>query len=172
MAESEYKNVWSYGPYLIARHRVAQFPARCLICGEENGCTPLLCTVRKRPGMIHVLVLWFGMFAPSVTLEPFFCTKHRGQELRSRWIGHTMLLLTTLMITIPIMLAVFGADFPIAYAAAAMGAILFWLVWWPYRIFRRRIVYAEYIKQRDAWLQGVHQSIMEQITALPYPAAE
>src|SRR6516164_161880 len=103
MAESEYKNVWSYGPYLIARRRVAQFPARCLICGDENDCTPLSCTIRKRPGMLQ-LVSFLGIFSPSVIVRPFFCAVHRQQELRSRWTGHSILLIAISMMVIPLIL--------------------------------------------------------------------
>jgi len=171
MTESEYKNVWSYGQYLIARHRVAQFPARCLICGEENGSMPLSCTVHKRPGPLQ-LVMFLGIFSPSVIIRPFFCTMHRKEELQSRWMGHSILLLAISMMVIPLVvwyaIGTFSRDLGLVFTVG-------WLlcgVWVYYRIFRRRIVYAEYIKQSDVWIQGVHQSVMEQITALPYPAAE
>jgi hypothetical protein len=83
-----------------------------------------------------------------------------------------LLALAIAMMTIPLVLWLAGGDFSDNSALTfTAGWLLVW-AWVYYRIFRSRIVYANHIKQKDAWIQGVHPSIMEQITALPYPAAD
>jgi hypothetical protein len=82
-----------------------------------------------------------------------------------------MLVLAIAMLVIPFFLALNGKDSPGMYEVAGFGAALAW-AWVYYRIFRHRLLYAVYIKQRDAWIEGIPQSIMEQVTALPYPATD
>lgn len=168
MSDSELKGVWLDGPYLVARHRLAQFPDQCIVCGDPSGCQPLLCKVRKRPWMLQLIVWWTGVFSNAVVIRPYVCDHHRRQELGSRWIGRVMLLIASALMLVPTILAFSKTKFVNERASVLLVCLGFCLLWaWVYyRIFRTRLIYAEQIKKRDAWIQGVHPSVLDHIPPL------
>jgi hypothetical protein len=159
--------VWRDGRYLIARHGVARFPARCIVCGREDGCQPMSCKIRRRPGLLQFLVPITGIFSDSVTVRPSVCTRHRTEERTSRRVGHAMLLLAIAMVGAPLVLDFGGADVGEGVAILAALALPLGWVWAYYRIFRSRIVWAKQIRKRDAWIEGVHQSVLHRVPVLP-----
>jgi hypothetical protein len=166
VADPEYKGVWRDGDYLITPHRIAQFPPRCIACGNEQNPRLLSCKVRKRPGLLQLLVWFTGVFAPSVTIKPYLCDYHHKKELLSRWKGHILILIALPMIIIPTVMALKGAESPTLFTAIAVGTGLAW-VWVYYRIFRRRVIWARQIKKWDAWIPDVDPAVLALIPELP-----
>jgi hypothetical protein len=167
MADSEFKDVWREGPYLIARNRVAQFPARCVVCGEEQACRPLACKIRKRPGFLPLLIWAAPIFLPSVLVNPYVCPAHRKQELSSRRIGHVLISIAITLIAIVLVLTITTKrESPAIMLLVGLGPLLTW-VWVYYRIYRRRILWAVRINKNDAWIEGVHQSVLDRVAEIP-----
>jgi hypothetical protein len=175
MADSSFRGVWREGEYLIAQHGVAQFPSKCIICGSEDNSQALTCKVRKRPRTVPFL--WaqqlFGLqvlFGLSVSIKPYFCAAHRKKELIRRRIGHAIITIAIAMFVIPMIFRMGDSESMVKYALLASGSLLFW-GWIFYRIFRRRIIWAEGIKKRDAWIPDVDPSVLALIPELPAAAA-
>ena len=167
MADSEFKGVWSEGPYLIARNRVAQFPARCIVCGEEHACRLLSCKIRKRPGFLPLVIWAAPIFSPSVLVKPYVCPVHRKQELSSRLIGHVLISIAIALIAIVLVLTITTKrESPAMMLLVCLGPLLTW-AWVYYRIFRRRILWAVRIHKNDAWIEGVHQSVVDRVAEIP-----
>jgi hypothetical protein len=118
--------------------------------------------------MLQLLLWWTGVFSNAVIIKPYVCDNHRRQELFSRWIGRVMVLIALVLIVVPTSFAFSSKELVNEQAdilLVGFGVILIW-TWVYYRIFRTRIIYAEYIKNRDAWIQGVDQSVLECIPPL------
>jgi hypothetical protein len=172
MAGVELKGVWRDGPYLIAHHRLAQFPQRCIVCGDSEECRPLSCKIRRRPGLLPLLIWWTGVFSPAVIIKPYVCADHRRRELMWRWFGRVIVVVGITMLVVPTYFV--ATRKPLLSERedvhlVMIGLILVW-IWVYYRIFRRRIIYAKYIKKRDAWIEGVHPSVLYQVPLLSDPS--
>jgi hypothetical protein len=156
------EGVWRDDAYVVARRGIAQFPTSCIVCGRDESCQPMACKVRRRPGVLQFLVPITGIFSPSVTIRPSVCALHRNQERNSRWLGHTLLLIAVGLVVVPLMAEVPGGtsffvalSLPVGYA------------WVYYRIFRPRILWAQQIRRNDAWLEEVHESVLNSVPLLP-----
>ncbi|HTQ38198.1 MAG TPA: hypothetical protein VMJ32_04185 [Pirellulales bacterium] len=170
MSHEEYSGVWSDGPYLIAHSRMAQFPPKCIICGDEKPCRQLSCKVRKRPRIWWLLIWWWGVFSASVVIKPYFCDKHRQAELLLRWLGRVMVSVASALIVVPIILAVNQRNFR-ALPLVSIGTLLL-CAWVYYRIFRRKLLYAAQIVRSDAWIEDVHPSVLKCVPVLQEDSTE
>ena len=85
------KYIWRDGDMLIARNLYAEFPPKCIICGQENHCSQLPCTIRKPPGAMLLFLPAAAAFTPYVKAKPYVCRIHRRTELRARWLGRALL---------------------------------------------------------------------------------
>lgn len=164
------KHVYRDEVYAVARHLSATFPAACVVCGDDESCRPMSCTVRAKPGLLQFIIPIAGIFSPSVSVKPSLCERHRKKESRWRLGGHLMLLAAISLILIP---------FSIVYTipAAADEIVLITLAglpmayaWVYYRIFRPRIGYAKQIQKSHAWIEGVHDGVLDQLPPLPSPS--
>ncbi len=170
MTDSDCRGVWREGSYLIAQNRVAQLPPICAICGEEIGCRPLSCRVRRRPGIIGFFLWWLPIFSPAVVIKASLCRDHRFQERMSRLIGHCILMAA---------IAFFIGAFYMAAnpespkdTAVVLGCFAVMTTWgWVYyRIFRRRAFWANDIRKPFAQIPGISDAVLDRVPELPTTA--
>jgi hypothetical protein len=163
------KGVWRDGDYLIVRSRVATFPPKCLVCGRDTDVKKMSCKIRKRPGVMQLLLWWTGVFSLAIIIKPYLCARHRKQELQSRWIGYAILLIALAMIACPFVWIAKRWHLPNNIVILLPVGTMLLSAWVYYRIFRPRLFYAAHISRSDAWIDSVDSSILSLATALPEP---
>jgi hypothetical protein len=166
VAETEIGNIWRDDPYLVVRDRISRFPPRCIICGNDQNCRTLSCKVRKRPGGMEIAVWSTGIFSRSVTIKPYICERHRSPEVRNRIIGYLILVAGIGSLVAGFVMAISKHEGEAMIAMLVSGPCLIW-GWVFYRVFRGRLLYANYIKDRVGWIENVHESILRAAPPLP-----
>lgn len=161
------QGVWRDGRYAVARQSVAKFPIRCLVCGNADNCRPLLCKIRKRPGVLQVLVPITGVFSRSIIIRVNVCNRHRKEELLSRWLGHAIVLFAAAIFITPIIVFTLVPSAPREIAMIMPLAVVVGWVWVYYRIFRPRIAWADFIDDHDVWIENVHKSVLLLLPPVP-----
>lgn len=114
---TEYIWVWQDPPDIVARNQKAAFPARCVVCGDEQWMEPLPYKIMLDSGPLGAFVPNF--FMPYVTLNLPLCRTHRKQELIGRWGGHGILLVACGFFIAFILIFALGLD---SFAALIMLA--------------------------------------------------
>lgn len=161
------KYIWRDGEMLIARNIYAEFPPQCIICGQENHCSQLPCTVRKPPGAMLLFLPAAAAFTPYVKANPYVCRVHRRTELRARWLGRALLTAAIALFVGPLIM-LSGLErpptWPVFGLACSVPVLYGWAI---YRIARTRLVRAKHIKGSDAWIPGIHPTVLDGCPQLP-----
>ena len=161
------KYIWRDGDLLIARNIYAQFPERCIVCGTTEHCAQLPCTVRKPPGPLLLFLPVWTAFTPYTKANPYVCRVHRRPELRSRWLGRALLFSAIALFVGPLVM-LSGLERPPTRPVFGLACCVPILYGWAiHRIIRTRLVRAKHIKGSDAWIPGIHPSVLDECPELP-----
>ena len=108
-----------------------------------------------------------AVYSSFAVVRPYVCPEHRKLEIRSRRIGHLLLLIAIAAILGPFLIFFNLPDAYSAFAYTPIAGAPLGLLWFYYRVFRPRILFARQIDQNHAWLREVHPGIVEQLPPLP-----